>query len=89
LGSSGVRQPRRRCHVEIDHQRDDRHGLVLQLQYSKATHLQITGKRRWWPRKQPAVNRLDMNAIVGHQARKDQPASGRALKQVEYEPRLA
>jgi hypothetical protein len=59
------------------------------LQYSKATHLQITGKRRWRTRDQPAVNGLDMNAIVGHKTRKDQPAAGRGLQQVEHEPRFA
>jgi hypothetical protein len=88
LRSGGVGQPRR-CNVEIDRQRDDRHGLVRQSQNSKATHLQIPGKGRWRPRKQPAVNGLDMNTIVGDETRKDQTAAGRGLEQVEHEPRLA
>jgi hypothetical protein len=89
LRSARVRQPRRRCNVEIDHQRDYRHRLVLQLQNSKAAHLQKTSKGRRRPRNQPAMNSLDLHAIVGHQTRKGQPAAGRRLEQVEHEPRLA
>ncbi len=89
LRSSGVRQPRRRRDVEIDHHRDNRHRLVLQLQNAKAAHLQKTCKGRRRPRNEPAVSGLELHAIVGDQTGKDQRAAGRGMEQVEHQPRFA
>ncbi len=88
-GSGGVGQARRRGCVEINHPRNNRHGLVLQPLNSEAAHLQKPREHGRRPCNQPVMHGFDMNAVVSHQTSKDQPATGRGLDQVEREPRLA
>jgi hypothetical protein len=87
LGSIG--QPRRRGDVEIDDRRNNRHRLVLQLLNSEAAYLQKTSQGWWRPCDQPAMNDFDMNAVIGHETRKDQLAAGRSLDEAEHQARLA
>jgi hypothetical protein len=89
LRGSSVRQTWRRRHAEVDDPRDNRHRLILELLNAEAAHLQKTGESGRRPRNQPAVNGFDMDTVVGHQTRKDQPAAGGSVEEVEHEPRFS
>ena len=89
LGRGRVGQERRRCDIEINHPRNKRHRFVLQSLDSEAAHLQKPREHGRRSCNQPVMSGLDMNAVVGHQTRKDQPAARRRLDEVEREPRLA
>src|SRR5882672_2581750 len=57
---------------------------------SKATHLQQSRKGGGRPRNQPVMSGLDMNAVIRHEARKDQLAVFRCgLDEVERQSRFA
>lgn len=88
LGGGRVGQARRGCDIKINHPRNNRHGLVLQSLDSEATHFQKPREHGRRPCNQPVMNGLDMNAVVGHETRKDQPAARRGLDEVEREPRF-
>ena len=89
LRLDSIGQPRRRRDVEIDHPRNNRHRLILQLLNSEAAYLQKTSQGCWRPCDQSAMNDFDMNAVIGHETRKDQLAACRSLDEAEHQARLA
>ena len=85
----GTRHPLGIVGREIDHKPDHGESLVLDAPDANAAHFDQSCERRGRPHQEPPMVRLEVNAIVAHQARKSQEPALRRCNETERESRFA